>query len=110
MTFAVHGLFSMGIWLIALGFYGYAPTAAEHLVLHPVANVTQMIPLAAGPYEVVLNKMYPLFPIAGHETFRPGYGLLIALGYRLISLLLGGIGVLYYLFGYRASGFRRFFR
>ena len=98
MTFAVHGLLSIGIWLIALGFYGYAPTAAEHLVLHPVANVTQLIPLAAGPYEMVLDKMYTFFPIAGHAPYLPGYGLLIALGYRLISLLLGGIGALFYLF------------
>ncbi len=97
MTFAVHILFSLGIWLIALGFYGYAPTAADHLVLHPVANVTQLIPLAAGPYEMVLDKMYTFFPIAGHETYRAGYGLLIALGYRIISLLLGGIGALFYL-------------
>ena len=57
MTFAVHGLFSLGIWLIALGFFGYAPTAVGHLVLHPVANVTQMLPLAAGPYEMVLDKL-----------------------------------------------------
>jgi len=106
MTFAVHGLFCYGIWLIALGFYGYAPSAAEHLVLHPVANVTQLIPLAAGPYEMVLDKIYTFFPIAGHETYRCGYGLLIALGYRLISLLLGGIGVLYYLTGLQTSGFR----
>ena len=97
MTFAVHWLFSLGIWLIALGFYGYAPGAAEHLVLHPVANVTQLIPLAAGPYEMVLDKIYTFCPIAGHETYRPGYGLLIALGYRFISLLLGGVGVLFYL-------------
>ena len=97
MTFAVHGLFSLGIWLIALGFFGYAPSATEHLVLHPVANVTQMIPLAAGPYEMVLDTLYPFFPIAGHETYLAGYGLLIALGYRLISVLLGGIGALFYL-------------
>jgi uncharacterized protein (TIRG00374 family) len=106
MTIAVHVLFSLGIWLIALGFYGYAPTAAEHLVLHTVSNVTQLIPLAVGPYEMILDKMYTFFPIADHETYRQGYGLLIALGYRLISILLGGIGVLYYFFGLRTSGFR----
>ena len=106
MTFAVHGLISLSIWLIALGFYGYAPTAAEHLVLHPVANVTQLLPLAAGPYEMVLDKMYTFFPITGHETYLLGYGLLIALGYRLISVLLGGIGALFYLSGFQASGLR----
>ena len=106
MTIAVHTLFSLGIWLIAIGFYGYAPTAAEHLVLHPVANVTQLIPLAAGPYEMVLDKLYTFYPIADHETYRKGFGLLIALGYRLISILLGGIGILYYFFGLRTSGFR----
>jgi len=99
MTIAVHTLFSLGIWLIALGFYGDAPAAADHLVLHPVANVTQLIPLAAGPYEVVLDKLYTFFPTADHEScYKVGYGLLIALGYRLISILLGGIGVLFYLF------------
>jgi len=99
MTIAVHTLFSLGIWLIALGFYGYAPTASEHLVLHPVANVTQLIPLAAGPYEMVLDKLYTFYTIADSEAnYKVGYGLLIALGYRLISILLGGIGILFYLF------------
>ena len=97
MTVLVHLLFSFGIWLIALGFFGFAPSAADHLVLHPVANVTQIIPLSLGPYEMVLDKMYTIFPIAGHDTYKAGYGLLIALGYRIISLLLGGTGALFYL-------------
>lgn len=97
MTIFVHVLFSLGIWLIALGFFGYAPTALEHLVLHPVANVTQLIPLSLGPYEMVLDKLYTFFFIAGHETYKPGFGLLVALGYRLISLLLGGLGAVFYL-------------
>ena len=97
MTVLVHLLFSLGIWLIALGFFGFAPSAADHLVLHPVANVTQMIPLSLGPYEAVLNKMYTIFPIAGNDPFKAGYGLIIALGYRIISLLLGGAGALFYL-------------
>ena len=108
MTIAVHTLFSLGIWLIAIGFYGYAPTAADHLVLHPVANVTQLIPLAAGPYEMVLDNMYTFYTIihtADSKTYWLGYGLLIALGYRLISILLGGIGILYYFFGQKASDF-----
>jgi len=101
MTIAVHTLFSLGIWLIALGFYGDAPTAADHLVLHPVANVTQLIPLAIGPYEVVLDKLYTFYPIADHEScYKVGYGLLVALGYRLLSILLGGIGILFYLFSH----------
>ena len=97
MTLGVHVLFCLGIWLIALGFFGYAPTAMEHLVLHPVSNVTQLIPLAVGPYEMVLDQMYTLFPVAGHDLYEKGYGLLIALGYRLISLVLGGLGALFYL-------------
>jgi len=97
MTVLVHLLFSLGIWLIALGFFGFAPSAADHLVLHPVANVTQMIPLSLGPYEAVLDNMYTIFSIAGHDSYKVGYGLVIALGYRIISLLLGGAGALFYL-------------
>ena len=103
MTIFVHVLFSFGIWLIALGFYGYAPTAIDHLVLHPVANVTQLIPLSLGPYEMVLDKLYTFFPIAGHETYKAGFGLIIALGYRFISLLLGGLGAVFYLTGRGAT-------
>ena len=97
LTVLVHLLFSLGIWLIALGFFSFAPSATDHLVLHPVANVTQMIPLSLGPYETVLDKMYPIFSIAGHDCYKAGYGLIIALGYRIISLLLGGAGALFYL-------------
>jgi len=96
LTIFVHIFFSLGIWGIALGFYGYAPTAAEHLVMHPAASVTQIIPLSLGPYEMVLDKMYTLFPIPHHAPYRQGFGLLISLGYRLISLLIGGAGILFY--------------
>ena len=52
-----------------------------------------MIPLAAGPYEMVLNELYPL--LSGKP--KPGIGLFVALGFRFIAILVAAIGVLYYL-------------
>ncbi|MDR1960140.1 MAG: flippase-like domain-containing protein [Planctomycetaceae bacterium] len=96
MTFPVHILFSTGIWCIAVGIYTTAPSILEHQILHPVANLTSMIPLPLGPYEYVIDYLYPVFAIPESVPFKSGYGLVIALVYRLITLLIACLGTVYY--------------
>lgn len=99
MTFPVHILFSVGIWCIATALYGSVPSVWDHFVLHPVANITSMIPLPLGPYEYVLDRLYPMMQVSEGQPLQSGYGLVIALVYRLISLLIGCFSLVFYFSG-----------
>ena len=58
----------------------------------------QVIPLPIGPTEVMLELLYRYTPVG--PAIAEGQGLVVALVYRLISMLIAVLGVLYY-FGNR---------
>jgi hypothetical protein len=64
-------------------------------MLHNVTNLTSMIPLAAGPYELVLEQLYKLYDM------NVGSGLIVSLSFRLVTILVALAGMIYY---YAASG------
>ena len=90
VTIFVHILFGLSVYLIALGLFQSVPDAANHIMLHNVANLTSMIPLAAGPYELVLEQIYKLL------TMSVGMGLIVALTFRLMSIVVAVAGIIYY--------------
>ena len=100
MTVFVHAFFAMAIFLIAAGLYDRHPSFAHHMALSPTANTTAIIPLAAGPYEIVMDGLYPCVPSYEDgvevEPIGPGQGLVIALGYRFNMLLIALVGLVYY--------------
>ncbi|MDR1141400.1 MAG: flippase-like domain-containing protein [Planctomycetaceae bacterium] len=96
ITFLVHIPFGISLYLIAKGLFGSVPNLIDHIMLYNVVNLTAMIPLAAGPFEFVLEQIYPLFSVDGTKM-GVGIGLVVALGYRLISILVAGLGIAYYL-------------
>lgn len=97
MTFVVHFIFCLSVYLLAHGLFRDAPTLLDHCILHPIANITSIIPLPAGPYEAVLDKMYPLFPFTNGEYPQRGFGLIVALSFRFANLIIAVIGVVYYI-------------
>lgn len=96
LTFCVHIPFGISLFLIAFGLFQSAPGLIDHIMLYCVCNLTAMIPLAAGPFELVLDLLYPLFSIQG-ISMGAGIGMVVALGYRLVSILVAAIGVIFYL-------------
>lgn len=94
-TFVVHILFALSLWCFALGLFGFAPTAGEHLVIYSIANCGSMIPLSAGPFEYFLDVLYPLFAIPGHENCAAGFGMMIGIAYRLTTIFIAAAGGLY---------------
>lgn len=98
VTFGVHTFFAFGIYYIARGLFGSAPSAIDHLAIYPIGNTASMIPLSIGPLEAFLDILYPLFDIPGSETYKAGYGMIIGIGYRVISLMIASIGGIYYVF------------
>ena len=72
---------------------------AMHYVISPVAAVTGVLPIPMGPFELVLEFLYQqTHPHLPGKLFIPtGQGLVVALGYRLICVLIAMVGVCYYL-------------
>lgn len=96
MSVGVHSLFATGIFLIARGLLGNVLSLATHFVVSPLSASTGALPLVAGPFEFVLNLLYTLVPEPGVEM-QSGQGFVVALGYRVICVLIATVGVCYYL-------------
>jgi len=90
VTIFVHTLFGLSLYWIAAGLFLSVPNAANHIMLNCVANLTTMLPLAAGPYEWVLEQLYQLL------AMNVGMGLVVALMYRLTTIVVAIIGMVYY--------------
>ncbi len=97
MSAGVHCLFATGVFLIAWGLFDdNALSLKYHFVVSPLAASTGVIPVVAGPFELVLDLLYVHVPEEGVEI-TAGMGLVVALGYRLICVLIAMVGVCYYL-------------
>jgi uncharacterized protein (TIRG00374 family) len=94
ITIFVHTSLGLSLYLIAVGLFAQVPDLPDltnHIMLHNVANLTSMIPLAAGPYEFVLEQLYHML------TKSVGMGLIVALMYRLTTIFVAVAGMIYYL-------------
>jgi hypothetical protein len=97
MSVAVHSLFTVGVFLIAMGLYDPVPSLRMHFVFSPLSAATGVLPLPVGPFEYVLDRLYLYAPMAGGAMMIAGQGLVVALGYRLITVLIAAVGICYYL-------------
>ncbi|MDR0522014.1 MAG: flippase-like domain-containing protein [Planctomycetaceae bacterium] len=87
VSVGVHLLLGLSLYWLAAGLFPVVPGLTEHEMLYCAANLTSMIPLAAGPFEFVLaHQLYPLFGTG------IGAGLVIALAYRLTTILVAVAG------------------
>ncbi|MGQ9575559.1 MAG: lysylphosphatidylglycerol synthase transmembrane domain-containing protein [Thermoguttaceae bacterium] len=94
---AVDGLFAVGIYLIARGLFDPVHSLGTHFVVVPLSAATGVLPVSLGPYEAVLDLFYAHIPLPGGGQMRLGQGLIVALGYRIITLLIAALGICYYL-------------
>jgi glycosyltransferase 2 family protein len=97
MSVGVHSLYSVGIWLIAIGLLNEAPSLGAHFVIVPTAMATGAIPLAPnglGTFELVVKTLYQYLP--GGSEAAASAGLLVALGYRVITVLIAAVGAIIY--------------
>jgi hypothetical protein len=96
MTLGVHSLYTLGIYLITRGLYDPYPPLALQFVHAPLAATMGTIPLPLGPYEAVLDLLFVLVPLPGGGHMVAGQGLVVALGYRIASLVTAAVGMVYY--------------
>ncbi len=102
MSVGVHVLFTFGIYLIARGLPGTAPSLAKHFVVVPLALVASALPLplgSLGAFEKMFDFLY--FHVAGAT---PGQGILVAVGYRAVTIVIALVGMWFYLAGRREVG------
>ncbi len=104
MSVAVHTLFATSVFFIAAGLYDAHHTLAVHLVVSPLSAATGVLPVNLGPFEGVLNFLYTAVPLADGRYLPSGQGLVVALGYRIGTVLIAAVGVVYYLAARREVG------
>lgn len=95
ISVGVHCLFATGIYLIARGLPGDVLSLSSHFVIWPLSSAVGVFPLPLGPTEFVLDSLYTLVPQVG-VTIPKGQGLVVALCYRFITLLIAALGIFYY--------------
>ena len=93
MTVGVHVSFAIGCWFIASGLPGNHPTFLQHLVVMPLSAAMQAIPLPMGPTEYALDLLYSHTP---GPPVLDGQGLVVALAYRILCVLIAVLGLPFY--------------
>jgi glycosyltransferase 2 family protein len=91
----VHLLLSLTVYLVSCGLYAEQPTLLEHMFVVPPGLAAGALPLAPGgigTQEFVLEELFKQLP-QRPENFS---GILVATVYRLITLAIAGVGVIYY--------------
>jgi hypothetical protein len=96
-TVAVHSLFVLVVYWICAALFSPHPTLGTHFVVTPVSSATAVIPISLGPFEFVLDSLYAAIPLPNGEHMTHGQGFVVALGYRVITVIIAAIGLFYYL-------------
>ena len=94
----VHGLLITAFTCIALGLPVVAPSLGEHCVIVPMSLVGAAIPATPnglGTLEAGIETLYRLIPAPPGPA--KGDGTVVAFGYRLATMLVAAVGLIYYL-------------
>jgi uncharacterized protein (TIRG00374 family) len=93
LSLVVQSLYPIAIWLIARGLLSHAPSLGDHFVIVPMGMATGALPLAPnglGTFELLVEFLYEQMPDG--TTAAASAGLIVALGYRLITVLIAIVG------------------
>jgi uncharacterized membrane protein YbhN (UPF0104 family) len=92
ISLPVHLSFGLSLWFLAGGIFTSVdiPSLPEHIMLYSAVNITSMIPLAAGPFEFMLEQIYPLFGVS------VGVGMVVAIAFRAVAIGVAAIGIIFY--------------
>jgi len=92
----------LSMYLVARAISGRVPSLADHLIIAPLAMLAGALPFAfggLGAFEGAVDLLYVYVPTTGQ--FNGAEGLIVALGFRVITILIALIGAAYYLMGRR---------
>ncbi|MHB8864028.1 MAG: lysylphosphatidylglycerol synthase transmembrane domain-containing protein [Pirellulaceae bacterium] len=91
-----HAMFTYSLYLIARALFERVPTLHEHFILVPLGMVAGALPLAPagfGAFEFAIERLYQIIPAASDIDVA---GILVALVYRLLTILVAIIGIVIY--------------
>lgn len=97
MSMLVHSMITVGIYLVARGLPGNAPSLGEHFLIVPLSMVAGALPLplnGLGAVEYVIDFLYTHVQTA--LPVSKGYGLIVSLAYRIITVVIAMVGVAVY--------------
>jgi glycosyltransferase 2 family protein len=90
-----HVLLVFSLYLIAISVLNHAPSLGEHFIIVPLSMVAGALPLTPGglgTFELAMDQLYRTVPEVLTDK-----GVLVALGYRLMTILIAVIGGVYYM-------------
>jgi hypothetical protein len=93
LSLLIHTVFPVAIFLIARALYTSPPSIAVHMVSVPLSLSMGAIPTPGGlgTFELALDQLYKLLSPSANAD-----GIVVALAYRLITIVVAAIGVVYY--------------
>jgi len=94
MSVFVHVSLCVAIYLAAAAIFDQPPTLAEHFIIVPLsmcAGALPLTPAGLGTFELAVSELYELLPAQANED-----GIIVALAYRLMTILIAVIGAAYY--------------
>jgi uncharacterized membrane protein YbhN (UPF0104 family) len=96
MSLCTHVLFATSMSLIAHALFEHVPTIPEHMIIIPlgmVAGALPFTPAGFGAFEFAIEKLYEMVPAADNIDVA---GILVALVYRLMTIVVAAVGVVVY--------------
>lgn len=92
----VHGLLTLSVCFISWGVYSESPTLQQHFMVVPPGTAVGALPLAPGGIGVQEGAIAGLFRLLPDlpKDYSP---ILVATVYRLVTVAIAGIGVIYYI-------------
>lgn len=94
LAMCVHCLLCISLYLVSTSLAQTAPSLGEHFIVIPLSMVAGGLPFTPaglGTFEFAMDALFKQVSQAGAAP-----GILIALAYRLITIAVAGVGVVYY--------------
>jgi hypothetical protein len=99
MSFAVHGCMLVGVIGIGYALFDNPPTILEQMIIIPISNVASALPFTPaglGAFELAMDELTRRVPVSTDAS-----GAVIALGFRVSTIVVAGIGVVVYFYSKR---------
>jgi uncharacterized protein (TIRG00374 family) len=101
ISMCTHMMFVVSLFLISHAMFDAVPSFREHMIIVPlgmVAGALPFTPAGFGAFELAIEELYKIVPAAAASDVS---GILVALSYRLITILIAMLGVVVYWFSRR---------
>ncbi|MEZ6071546.1 MAG: lysylphosphatidylglycerol synthase transmembrane domain-containing protein [Pirellulales bacterium] len=98
LSIGVHSLSTVTIYLTARGILGTVPSLSAHFIIVPLSMLAGALPLpmmGLGAFEATLGFLYAAIPAA--HALSGGQSLLVAFGYRMITIFAAIVSALAFL-------------